>query len=90
VKYVEALIGPQTVNTMPVETLDAYRDHGDPQPRLSEGLDDAERVLSRLAELGLDVAQAATQLEEEGVAKFAKPYDQLVETLEEARRAALG
>lgn len=90
VKYVEALVAPGTVNTMPLETLEAYRDHGDPQPRLAEGLDEADAVLARLAELGLDVAGAATQLEREGVQKFTKPHDQLVETLEEARRAALG
>ena len=89
VKYVEPLIGPDTVNTLPPETLEAYRDHGDPAPRLTEGADRAAGVLSRLAELGLDLDQATQQLENEGVEKFNQPFDSLMATLEDKRREVL-
>ncbi len=89
VKYVEALIGPETVNTVPQETLDAYRDHGDPAPRLERGLSDARQVLDRLDELGIDLDQVTRQLEDEGIEKFNKPYDDLMSNLEEKRAEAL-
>ena len=89
VKYVEPLIGPMTVNTLPVETLKAYRDHGDPAARLAEGLKQAAAVLQRLPELGIDLNQATQQLEDEGVEKFNQPYDNLLGTLEGKRREAL-
>lgn len=88
-KYVEPLIGADTVNTLPPETLDAYRDHGDPAPRLTEGVDRAAGVLSLLAELGLDLDQATQQLEDEGVEKFNQPFDSLMATLEGKRRKVL-
>ena len=88
VKYVEALIGPDTINTLPPETLDAYRDHGDPAPRLEEGLDQAAGILQRLPELGIDLDQVTQQLEDEGIEKFNNPYDSLMRTLEAKRRAA--
>ncbi len=89
VKYVEPLIGPETVNTMPVETLKAYRDHGNPAPRLAADLEKATAVLQRLPELGLDLNQATQRLEDEGVEKFNQPYDSLMCTLEGKRREAL-
>jgi len=82
VKYVEPLIGPHTVNTMPVETLKAYRDHGNPAPRLEEGVDEARRVLERLTEVGIDLDAVTDQLEEEGVTKFVQPFDKLMKTIE--------
>jgi transaldolase len=81
VKYVEALIGPETVNTIPLETLEAYRDHGDPAPRLEENLDEARQVMESLPDLGIDIDQVTQQLEDEGVEKFNKPYDKLMGTL---------
>ena len=81
VKYVEALIGPDTVNTIPVETLDAYRDHGDPQARLEQDVQRAGWVLERLSELGIRIDKVTQQLEDEGVEKFKKPFDKLMETL---------
>lgn len=89
VKYVEPLIGPNTVNTLPPETLEAYRDHGDPAARLTEGLDRAAGVFRRLPELGLDLDQATQQLEDEGVEKFSQPFDSLMATLEDKRREVL-
>jgi transaldolase len=89
VKYVEPLIGPNTINTMPIETLKAYRDHGDPAPRLDADLQQAHRVLKTLAGLGIDLEDVTRKLEDEGVDKFIKPYDQLMETLRRERAAAL-
>jgi transaldolase/glucose-6-phosphate isomerase len=89
VKYVEPLIGPGTVNTMPLETLNAYRDHGDPAPRLEEDLDRGQGVLKSLEELGLNLEKLTQQLEDEGVEKFNRPYDSLMQTLEAKRLAAL-
>lgn len=78
VKYIEALIGPDTINTAPLETIDAYRDHGDPQPRLENDIDQARGVLSALPELGIEMDQVTQTLEDEGVAKFNQPWDQLL------------
>jgi transaldolase len=89
VKYVEALIGPNTVNTMPIETLNAYRDHGEPVPRLDADLQEAHRVLKTLSGLGIDLEEVTQRLEDEGVDKFIRPYDQLMETLRRERTAAL-
>jgi transaldolase len=89
VMYVEDLIGPKTVTTLPLETIEAYRDHGKPAPRLEEGMDQARQQLSRLAELGISMDRVVEQLEEEGVQKFIKPYDALLNALERARFAAL-
>ncbi|MGB5984847.1 MAG: transaldolase [Desulfobacterales bacterium] len=88
VKYVEALIGPDTVNTLPQETLDAYRDHGRPAPRLEEDLSEAEWVLRTLHELGIDIDRVTGQLVQEGIEKFNEPYDSLIQTLEGIRKKA--
>jgi transaldolase len=86
VKYVEALIGPNTVNTVPMETLDAYRDHGKPKARLDQDVAEARGVMERLPELGIDIDQVTRQLEDEGVEKFNQPFDKLMKTL--AQRSA--
>ena len=85
VKYVEALIGPETVNTMPLETLNAYRAHGKPAARLEDGLDDARTALNDLAQIGIDMAAVSQQLENEGVKKFNEPFDKLLKSLESKR-----
>ena len=89
VKYVEALIGPETVNTAPPETLDAYRDHGEPAARIEEDLDKAREVLDKLPELDIDIDEVTQQLEDEGVDKFAVSYDRLMDTLKKERQHAL-
>jgi transaldolase len=89
VKYVEALIGPETINTVPQETLNAYRDHGVPASRLEENIEEARKVLGLLPELGIDIDQVTHQLEEEGIEKFNKPFDDLMANLEEKRATAL-
>jgi transaldolase len=81
VKYVEPLIGPETINTLPQDTLDAYRDHGNPAIRLEEGLEEAGEILGRLPELGIDIDQVTRKLVGEGIEKFNKPYDELLEKL---------
>jgi transaldolase len=81
VKYVEALIGPDTVNTAPLETLDAYRDHGDPKPRLEQDIAEARLVMERLQKLGINIDLVTQQLEDDGVMKFNKPFDKLLQTL---------
>jgi transaldolase len=89
VKYIEALIGPDTVNTAPMETIDAYRFHGDPKARLEEDVDEARRVLARLPELGIDIDNVTRQLENEGVEKFDEPFDKLMETLRKGHHTSL-
>ena len=88
VKYVEPLIGPETVNTVPRETLEAYRDHGNPDSRLEKGLEDARTILSVLPELGIDIDKITQQLEDEGIEKFNKPYDDLIAGIEGRRSGA--
>ena len=82
VKYIEALIGPDTINTVPVETLNAYRDHGVPQARLEHEVEHAAGILERLAELGIGIDAVTQQLEDEGVEKFNEPFDKLMKALE--------
>ncbi len=88
-KYVEALIGPDTVNTLPLETLHAYRDHGRPAFRLDADVDEATAVLDGLAELGINLDEITERLEAEGVQKFIKSFNRLMNTLEKKRQAAL-
>ena len=81
VKYVEALIGPDTVNTLPPQTLAAYRDHGQPMVRLEDDIPGAQRRLAQLDELGIAFNEVADTLEHEGLAKFAKAYQALFANL---------
>jgi transaldolase len=90
VMYVEALIGPETVNTVPLETLEAYRDHGNPAPRLEADVDKAREVLAWLPHVGIDLDEITQQLEDEGVRKFVAPYESLMATLEDRCAEALG
>lgn len=88
-KSLEPLIGPETINTMPLETLAAYRDPGKPVSRLSQSGVKAAGTLRRLSEAGIDLDRATRQLEDEGVEKFIKAFDDLMNTLEEKRVAAI-
>jgi transaldolase len=89
VKYVEALIGPLTVNTMPLETIKAYHDHGRPELRLKGRADDAAAKLQQLAGLGIDLHEVTDELLRQGIDKFVKPHDSLIAALETARKRAL-
>ncbi len=90
VRYVEPLIGPETVNTMPEQTIRAFADHGRVRHTVEEGLDDARAVMEGLAEVGIEVDRVTAQLEDEGVQKFIDPFDKLMGTLADRRREALG
>src|SRR6185312_272331 len=74
VMYVEELIGPETVNTMPEETIRAFQDHGKVAETLTQGIDEAKRVFEQLAAAGVDYDDVVTTLEEEGVQKFADSF----------------
>jgi transaldolase len=88
VKYVEELIGPDTVNTVPVETLNAFRDHGEAKTRLEHEVGIAAGTMERLSDTGIDIDEVTRQLEDEGVEKFNKPYDKLLAVVaEQAQRA---
>ena len=89
VLYVEELIGPDTVNTMPVATMDAFRDHGRVRDRLIEDVDDARRVLSDLARSGISLDQVTGKLVEEGVRLFADAADKLLAAVAKKRAAIL-
>jgi transaldolase len=77
--YVEELIGPGTVNTMPRETIDAFQDHGGVEPTLERDLDGARRTLDELANAGVDYGDVVAVLEREGVEKFTKSFKELFE-----------
>jgi len=79
--YVEELIGPQTVDTIPPATLDAFREHGEVRRSLDDGLDLARRQLKQLAAAGVDLAQVTRELEFEGVEAFTKSFESLLATL---------
>ena len=73
---------------MPIETINAYRDHGLPADRLAEGLDEARSALGQLKQIGIDIDAVTRQLEDEGVEKFNQPFDRLMKTIGAAREAA--
>lgn len=89
VYYVEALVGPDTVDTMPPATLVAYKDHGQPEARIEHGLAEAAQVIEQLEELGIRMDDVTRQLEEEGVKSFAKSFDSLIGVVEARREAVL-
>jgi transaldolase/transaldolase/glucose-6-phosphate isomerase len=80
--YVEALVAPRTVNTLPPETFAAYRDHGRPAVRIREGIDKAPAQMKALAAAGIDLAALTRELEQDGVAKFAASYQSLLSGIE--------
>ncbi|NIJ52707.1 transaldolase [Dyadobacter arcticus] len=84
-KYVEALIGPDTVNTIPMDTLEAFRDHGDPASRLEDDLDTATQVMEKIKAAGIDIDAITEQLEQEGIDKFNKPFQKLLEAIAEQK-----
>ncbi|HLZ33387.1 MAG TPA: bifunctional transaldolase/phosoglucose isomerase [Nitrospira sp.] len=82
VRYVEELIGPETVNTVPLATLEAFRDHGRPENRISEGIDDARIALLALEQLQLSMKDITARLLEEGLQLFRNAFDQLLSAVE--------
>ena len=84
-KYVEALIGADTVDTVPLETIEAFRDHGVAANTLENGLDKATETLNRLKEAGIDIDEITQKLEDEGIEKFNKPFEKLLQAIEEQK-----
>jgi len=89
VLYVEELIGPHTINTIPPATLNAFRDHGQVQPTLEAGEQDAEQALDRLAKLGIDLGAITEKLLADGITAFTHSLDELLASLKEKRSALL-
>lgn len=83
--YVEGLIGPNTINTMPLATMDAYRDHGDPHETVSKDVDQALAHLESLEQAGISLEEVAAQLEAEGVQAFAESAEALLLAIEQKR-----
>ena len=84
-KYVEALIGPETVDTVPLETVEAFRDHGVAANTLETGLEQATATLAKLQEIGIDIDAITQQLEDEGIEKFNKPFEKLLQAIEDQK-----
>jgi transaldolase len=84
--YVDELIGPDTVNTLPPETLKAFMDHGRVAETITRDVEGARRRIKRLADLDIDFAGVTRRLQEEGVAAFAKPFQALLDRIEAKRR----
>ena len=88
VLYVENLIGPDTVNTLPPATIDAFRDHGEaPGATVKENLDEAKAAIERAAKLGIDLEAVGKKLQDDGVDAFIKSFDDLMAALEKKRAA---
>jgi transaldolase len=88
--YVEALIGDKTVNTMPLETLEAFRDHGKVADTLEQDFADAHKLFERVEQAGVDLGDVWATLEKEGVEKFAKSFETLLESVREKRSELVG
>jgi transaldolase len=88
VMYVEELIGPETVNTMPLETIEAFQDHGEVRgDTVLDGIEEAHALLQQLADAGVDYDDVTDALEAEGVQKFSDSFDQIVDSIREKRSA---
>ncbi len=90
VLYVDELIGPDTVNTMPPATMDAYRGHGRPRPSLQEDVEGAKAVMAALPSAGVLIEAVTEKLVEDGVRQFADAADQLYAAVQKKRRTVLG
>ncbi len=90
IKYVEELIGPDSINTMPEATLNAFKDHGRAQITIHDKLEEAERLFSELKEVGVDINRVTEQLEREGVKLFSDSFFLLLKEIAEKRDSFLG
>lgn len=86
VKYVEPLIGKDTINTLPMETIDAFRDHGKVADTISKDIDTSNKALDDLKNLGIDIDTITQRLENEGIEKFNKAYEQLLKSIADQKR----
>jgi transaldolase len=83
---VDNLLGPETVNTMPKKTIEAVMDHAEIRPTLEEDVEEAEEVLKRLREAGLDYEDVTDTLEQQGIQKFADPFNEMLEEIKNKGR----
>jgi transaldolase/glucose-6-phosphate isomerase len=90
VLYVEELIGPETVNTVPPATFDAFRDHGKPRASLEQDVDAAHKTMADLGRAGISMKEVTDQLTEEGVKLFADAFDKLLAAVEKQAKLATG
>lgn len=88
--YVDSLIGEHTVNTLPMATVDAFRDHGKVAATVEADLDQAQARLERLAEMGISYTDACDELQEEGIRLFAESFDDLISSIESKRARFVG
>ena len=84
--YVDNLVGPETVNTMPKKTIEVVMDHAEIRPTLEEGVEEAKRTLERLREAGLDYEDVTDTLEQEGIQKFADPFNEMLDEIKNKGR----
>ncbi|HUF01822.1 MAG TPA: transaldolase family protein [Gaiellaceae bacterium] len=84
--YIEELIGPETISTMPEEAIRAFQDHGRVEPRLESDLDETEYLFDQLSAAGVDYDDVVATLESEGIEKFVASIDELLERVEDNRR----
>ena len=89
IKYVEDLIAPESVNTMPEETIDAFRDHGKAAPALPGNVAAAEKIMADLKEAGVDIDGVTRELEADGVEKFSESFRSVLKSMSEKRDALL-
>ena len=89
VVYVEELIGPHTVNTMPPQTLDAFRDHGESAVTITSGLEQAHQEIADIESLGIAMSTVTKELEDEGVKSFADAFENMLKAIDERRKSAL-
>ncbi len=88
IKYVQELIGPHTVNTLPQETLEFFLDHGEVRQTIKEDLDQAHFVFESLEDIGVSMVKVTQELEDEGVAAFSKSFESLMSAIETKRKSA--
>ena len=86
VKYVEALIGPDTINTLPLETIDAFRDHGNAESRLEDNILGARKILEKIKDNGINIDEVTQKLEDEGIEKFNKAFEQLISAIDTKKK----
>jgi transaldolase len=87
VLYVEELIGPETINTMPAKTLEAFRDHGVVRRTVDDNVEEAHRIFAEIKKIGIDYDAVVKQLEDEGLESFGKSYEQLITGITEKQKA---
>ncbi len=85
--YVEELIGPDTVNTIPPATFDAFRDHGKPRQSLTENLAAAHKTMETAAKVGISMKEVTDKLTDDGVRLFSEAFDKLLEAVEKSSKS---